>query len=229
MKKFFAILILLFFIGLDFFSDKFNVIFYPKSNSKDFVELTKELQDSIKNNSIIVDNVKLNSCDVFKKENKQLATANLEEVKAVEDLKNKCALYELMQYSTFPMHKKLIKDTGLSNFDKWSSELVLSEDCEDNYDEINIYSRKYKTIKSLIDEGLILVNVVNKHNIIADNTTNNKIYDIKEITRCGFKNDNYNNIVLEIKITDKKTNKQECTIYKKYSSYREGEYLNRKY
>lgn len=229
MKKFFAILILLFFIGLDFFSDKFNIIFFPKEDLKDFLEIKKEVETSIKDNKLIIDNIALNNCNIFSKENRKIITKNLQEQQAVEDFEKKCKLNQIMQHATVALHKKLIKNIYLSDFGKWSSELVLSENCEENYENINIYSYKYKTMISLINEGLILVNTVNKNHIIVDNTTNNKIYEIKEITRCGFKNDTYNNIVVEIKISNKKTSKTECTIYKKYSSYREGEFLNRKY
>lgn len=233
MKKYYVLIFIICLTILDFFSDRINIIFYPKEtveNVENFIKVKDKLKKKIAlvGKIEVSDDLVINSCE-------SLESSNL----SFDDIKNNSKLYEYykncnlldtLDGSVVAFNKKMTKNIQLSDFSEWSSQLVLLEDCDNDFSKIHKLFGKYETVRDLIDAKIIKAKIKNDHSVIFEFKDENKKMYVKEITRCAFVDDDFQYIILEIQINNLDTNREQCTIYRKYSKYSENEgVLNRKF
>ena len=232
MKRYVLVAVLII-ATFDFFSDRFNIIFYPKNreyHTQNFIKIKDDLKAEMKTIKEIEVNDELSITDCKSLDNANLSLDVIIKNKQLYDFYKKCTLLNILKDSTVVFNKKMTKNVHLTDFTEWSSQLVLTETCSDDMYAIHELQNKYDTVQDLIDENIVKTKVKDKNYVIFEDLYDGKKLYVKELTRCAFKNDDYQYLILEIKISDLKTNNEECTIYRKYSKYSDVEgVLNRKF
>lgn len=221
-----AVLLISLFIDFVFFDYDISDIRHVK---EDTTELVEQLQNSMKidfpfffqSSGFHIRNCK----DYYKYKPKAI---NAFEKENLRNLEKYCNLIKLLLHAKVS-NNSFVDTVYLTEYNTWDRDLYFKYTCEkidlDKYKEI---MDNNKTVKDLINNKVLDINVINQTEIVVFNRALGKKFYMKEMFRANFDDDKNRDVLVRISQADPTDNYIECNKYIVFSRDSVNELLKEK-